>query len=241
MSKIRKEKQSLNRAQQINELKNAFPVCVPDTSKNKKIIKYSDKINWDNVLFLFEVIIDDLLREIDIPTDYKDSDRTKEMLNDSLFQFFQIYYYQLIIVAWNDKQNKNNSLEQFQMIEMVQKYAEAEIKRVAEVIKLTIHFTTLNPIEFYEKLHQKKTDLQKRFSRIFGQKVGEERLKLYGQVFKKNDEYKRSGKGSNFSKAIENVLPKNQYDPIAFRKAFNKFKNRNDLHSYQDFKKKYRL
>jgi hypothetical protein len=236
MSKIRKEKQELARVQQINSLKNDFPLYVPNTERNKRIIKHSELIDWDKVLFLFEKIINDLLEKIEIPNDYENSEEAMKKFRDTIFLFLKHQYYHLIILAWNDKQNKKNSLEQYQMINRVQEYVELEIKRISEFIKLSMDYSILKPITFYENLNRKSTELQKKLSKYQGQKYKKGNLLKYSEALEKNDEYKKKYGKSNYTRAVFNVTNYSGTKLNNFRKAFDNFMTGTGIRTYKQFK-----
>ena len=240
-SKINSKKANLDRLELIKTLRNDFPIYVPYTNRNKKIIKYANEIDWHKALFLFERMIDDLLHKIDVP---EDSAGIIEMIRDTFFLFLKRQYYSLLILGWNEQKNKKDSFAQWRMINDIQDYAELEIKGIVEVIKLSMDYSNIKPIKFYEKLTLKNIEIQrelKKFSRFRQHDFDEENLNFYEKVYMRIDEnidsdidinYKdivRRLTREDFKSASEKTIKKNYH-------SFMAFKNRHKIYNYQQFK-----
>lgn len=241
-SKIKLGKEELNRLELIKMLRDHFPLYVPYTNRNKKIIKYSTEIDWDKVLFLIERMVDDLLHKVDIP---EDSTGINEMIRKTFFLFLKREYYHLIIVAWNDKRFKKDNFAQWKMINQIQEYAEVEINKVVEVIKLSMDYSNIKPINFYEKLSQKTNKLQeelRKYDKFRQNDFDEINLNFYEKVYIQIDENERNDIEINYKDIVRRLVRKDSKS--ASEKTINSkytsfmaFKNRHKIFTLQQFNK----
>lgn len=168
-----------------------------------------DKVNWDKLVNHFKIKFEALYKTFGLNKVQSGIAANKINLERYLNgQLREKIVYHLITST-----KKNNSTKEL-------------LLSIDEMFKVYQYQHAIESMNIYQ--------LKKIADKFTGKKISGESLELYKNIFIKNDEYiEKDGEG-NFSKATRIVL-KNASDWRNKFKAFNKFQNSKDLHTFKDF------
>lgn len=214
---------------------------IPRSKSKRELKEYADLVDWERIGDLLSSEAKAIMKKIGIP-ESKDSLRFDSLIIEAIILtnikerlHYLFLHYLSSINKTDTKPEKNIKIKT--MLDRL----EFEIKRSRSFFNMILDVGSLKWIKNSDTLEVKLNEVQKQLSSYYGKKVKEKRKEYYGEIFKKNDEYIINGVGSNFRRATEKVAIKYNQVFENLYKAFNKFKNKNDLHTYEDFEKKCRL
>ena len=116
---------------------------------------------------------------------------------------------------------------------------------VYEAMKEAIYFIRSLLENFNSILDLEKLKYGKNFVKTFNDLKGEllryrkklpkKNIKLYGTIFKKNDEYMEKWGKNNFRRAVHTVIKKTKRNFDKTYKSFDRFRQRNNIRNYKEF------
>lgn len=234
-SKINPESNNWNRPYLIKKLEEDFVKFIPYSNQKKEMIKNAEKIDWSRIVHLFELEINDLVKELEIPESKGLAGWFSSFIEFAILKFLnhQLYYVFFFHLSKVKKADKNSRKEK--IINSLMRQTKSDIKNTMGLFKLQLEISNLKWMDS-ETMQSKIIELQKKHSKRFGQKYTEEKLKLYGKILKENDEFIKKGGDGNYREATRMVAKKYSQNFKNLYKSFIKFKNTKHILTYEDFK-----
>jgi len=113
---------------------------------------------------------------------------------------------------------------------------ESEVKSSISLFEILLDVGDLKWIKDSDTLQVKLNEVQKELSKYRGQPYKPERLRLYGKILEKNDEYKKKYGKSNYSLMTKHVTKYSGRKFDNFNKALDKFMRTHKIRTSEEFK-----
>ncbi len=212
-----------------------FINLIPQTKRRNEVIGYAEKLDWERIGDLVYSEIKIVMGKISIPQS-NDSLRLNSSIVEAIIlsNFKKQLHYLLLHDLSNINKEDSKSLKDRKIKGLIQKIVN-EVSYIRSIIEMLLEFGSLKWIKDSDTKLAKIDSLIKKNSKLIGKKYNRENLDFYRKIYARNDAYVKIDGGNNYRRAAFNVIKISVSKSEKIYKSFNKFKNKNNIHTLKDF------
>lgn len=234
--KINTEYNKWNQPNLVIQIKKEFLAFVKSSKKDKDFINNIDFIGWDRIIEICNIEIESLVQAFEIPSAFATEIWYTTFYEIEILKLIKNYLFPKILLEMEKIEGKHIN-QRKKIINKITKQAELDIKDIVELFKIQLKFSSLKWIKDSDTKQSTIDVLKKKYSKSYGKKYHKDNIEHYRKIYKKNDEYiERDGEG-NYRKAARNVIKFSDSTFENIYKSFNKFKNKNNILTLEEFNK----
>ena len=197
-----------------------------DSKVSKAKIKLAENIDWAHIVSTFTKNYEVIYKRLDIPPEANIFFNLTYTSGYILLEIIRPLLYKLFYFHLKSSNKIDNHI-------------------VYEAMKEAIYFIRSLLENFNSILDLEKLKYGKNFVKTFNDLKGEllryrkklpkKNIKLYGTIFKKNDEYMEKWGKNNFRRAVHTVIKKTKRNFDKTYQSFDRFRQRNNIRNYKEF------
>ncbi len=235
-SKTNKESDSWSYPSLAESWREDFVKLIPRSKRRRELIEYVDLVDWERIGHLLSSEAKAIMKKIGIPEIGDPLKLNSSIVEGIILANIKERLHYLFLHYLSSINKTDTKLVKNKKIKRILGRVEFEIIRNRSVFNTILDVGSLKWIKDSDTLQKKFDEVQKNLSKYRGQSYHKKNLLRYGEILKKNDEYKKKYGKDNYRRATYNVTKYSGANLDNFYKALDNFMNGTGIGTYKQFK-----